>query len=99
MLFATKALAYMAVSATQPCCTGLRQPLQHACGCYRSVPDGRSAVISSSSHGVQTAFRRSQYAGITEFPLYCEGVDRTRFAYGIYLLNKVTATKATLVTA
>ncbi len=37
----------------------------------------------------QSAFNRHLTASFVEFPLYCEGVERTRFAYGIYLLNKV----------
>jgi hypothetical protein len=29
-----------------------------------------------------------QGSGSTKFPLYARGVDRTRFEYGVFLLNK-----------
>ena len=54
-------------------------------GHSRSLPDVRA----------QTAFSRQSTAGVTAFPLYCEGVDRGRFAYAIYLLNKVMHPKDT----
>ena len=62
----------------------------HGAAWCRSVADSRPAIIPVGSSDIQTAFKRNQHTGITEFPLYCEGVDRTRFAYAIYLLNKVT---------
>ncbi len=51
--------------------------------------DEISAGIAVTTARPQSAFNRHLTAGVAEFPLYCEGVERTRFAYGIYLLNKV----------
>ena len=55
----------------------------------RSQPmDQPSADRKQTTHPM-TAFSKPITSGIDEFPLYCEGVDRGRFAYAIYLLNKV----------
>lgn len=50
-------------------------------------PDGNSVPLPDRD--AQSAFKRSTSSSIADFPLYCEGVDRARFAYAIYLLNKV----------
>ena len=56
---------------------------------FRS-PDEVDAALSTLAIATpQTAFIRKTTTGVAEFPLYCEGVDRSRFAYAIYLLNKV----------
>ena len=51
--------------------------------------DEINAGIAVTAARPQSAFNRHLTADVVEFPLYCEGVERTRFAYGIYLLNKV----------
>ena len=59
------------------------------CSCLRRFLDEINAGIAVTTARPQSAFNRHLTAGVVEFPLYCEGVERTRFAYGIYLLNKV----------
>lgn len=64
--------------------------LSHAgtAGNHSSTPtDQHSADRQQTTHSM-TAFSKRTTAGTDEFPLYCEGVDRGRFAYAIYLLNK-----------
>ncbi|DBA75736.1 TPA: hypothetical protein ACH3X1_010151 [Trebouxia sp. C0004] len=64
--------------------------LSHAdvAGTYR-FSDEINAGVAVTTARPHSAFNRHLTAGVVEFPLYCEGVERTRFAYGIYLLNKV----------
>lgn len=62
--------------------------------------DGSSSPSPSLPVGsAQSAFKRSPTSSIPEFPLHCEGVDRARFAYAIYLLNKVRAACGSLCRA
>lgn len=63
--------------------------LSHAdvAGTYRFM-DEINAGIAVTAARPQSAFNGHLTADVVEFPLYCEGVERTRFAYGIYLLNK-----------
>ena len=59
------------------------------CSCLCRFLDEINAGIAVTIARPQSALNRHLTAGVVEFPLYCEGVERTRFAYGIYLLNKV----------
>lgn len=61
--------------------------LSHAdvAGTYRFLDEINAGTTATRP---QSAFNRHLTVGVVEFPLYCEGVERTRFAYGIYLLNK-----------
>ncbi len=34
-------------------------------------------------------FLHARGGGASEFPLYCNGAETTRFAYAVFLLNKV----------
>ncbi|KAL3144730.1 hypothetical protein ABBQ38_001851 [Trebouxia sp. C0009 RCD-2024] len=57
-------------------------------GSYRSIDDSSMPEHTMPVGYAQSAFKCSATSTIPEFPLYCEGVDRARFAYAIYLLNK-----------
>lgn len=66
----------------------LRYPLRF--GCSRSyIRDYAPSIEPASSDSVSDSLASTSGKPI-EFPLFLEGQDSTRAAYGVFLLNKVT---------